>query len=241
MTQRPTESRSWRTAISFVITAVAVSLALGGTFFVPSPPAAGMQRSTNGDESLNGTPVAATAEAHDPLDSDPSQGDPIGGDSLDGDPLDGLPAGDSNAPVDQTPLEIVRSARPHDEPTTVAAYDDDPRTAWTPHADAGETWLWLDLGQERPLREVRVLARGRGTAEIAVSSDRQLWRDVDQIDVGGGWQGLELRNEARYVRLTLLPPDDGGELPAIAEAAVYGFGSEPGCFYRTAGCECPET
>ena len=35
-------------------------------------------------------------------------------------------------------------------------------------------------------------------------------------------KGIELRDDARYVRLTLLPADDGGELPAIAEAAVYG-------------------
>ena len=172
---------------------MALSLALGGTTLVSSPPAAGMQVSGNSDESLNGTPVAAPAEAHDPLDGDPPQGVPIGGDSLDGDPLDGVPvASDPGAPVGRTPLEVVRSARPHDEPTSVTVYDDDPQTIWTPHADAGETSLWLDLGLERQLREVRVLARGQGTVEIAVSSDRQRWRDVDQIDVGGGWQGLEL-------------------------------------------------
>jgi hypothetical protein len=240
VTQRPTESRSWRTAISFVITAVAVSLALGGTFLVPGPPAAGMQVSGNGDESLNGTPVAATAEVHDPLDSDPPRGALLGDDSLDGDPLDGPPASDPEAPVDQTPLEVVRSARPHDEPTTVAVYDDDPQTAWTPHADDGETWLWLDLGLERRLREVRVLARGRGIVGVSVSSDRQRWRDVDQIDVGGGWQGLELRDEARYVRLTLLPPDDGGELPAIAEAAVYGSDRNLGVSTEQQAADAPE-
>jgi hypothetical protein len=222
MTERPTKSRSWRTAISFVATAVGLSLALGGTFLVPGPPAAGMQVSGKREEPLGGTPVAASAEAHDLLDGDPSQGAFLGSDSLDGDPLDGPLAGDPNAPVDQTPLEVVRSARPRDEPTTVAVYDDDPQTIWTPQADGGETWLWLDLGLEKPLREVRVLAQGRGRVEIAVSSDRQRWRDVDQIDVGGGWQGLRLRDDAQYVRLTLLPPDDGGELPAIAEAAVYG-------------------
>jgi hypothetical protein len=167
--------------------------------------------------------VATTAEPHDPLDSDPSQREPAAGDPLDGDPLDGPPAGsDPDVPADQTQLEIVRSARPHDEPATLAAYDDDPRTVWTPRTAAGETWLWLDLGQERPLREVRWLAQGKGTVEIAVSSDRQRWRDVDRVDVGSGWQGVELRDDARYVRLTLLPTEDGGELPAIAEAAVYG-------------------
>jgi hypothetical protein len=220
--QRLVDPGAWPAAISFVVTAVALSLALGGTLLVLSSPAAGKQQSRNGDDLASGTPVAATAEVHDSLDSDPSQGAPTAGDPLDGDPLDGLPAGDPSAPVDRTQLEVVRSARPHDELRSVGVYDGDPQTVWTPQADAGETWLWLDLGLERPLREVRVLSRGRGSIDVAVSSDRRLWHDVDRIDVGGGWQGLELRDDARYVRLTLLPPDNGGELPAIAEAAVYG-------------------
>ena len=223
MILRPINPRSWLAAVSFVVTAVALCLALGGTFLVFSSPAVGMQQARNGGEPVSGTPVATTAEVHDPLDSDPSQGAPSAGDLLDGDPLDGLPAGDPSAPVDQTQLEVVRSARPHDEPPSVAVYDDDLQTAWTPQTDASETWLWLDLGLESTVREVRVLSRGRGTIDVAVSSDRRVWRDVDRIDAGGGWQGLELREDARYVRLTLLSADDdGGELPAIAEAAVYG-------------------
>jgi hypothetical protein len=207
----------------FVVIAVALSLALGGTFLGPSPLAAGMQESDNSDEPVSGTPVAADTAPHDPLDSDPSQGASIAGDPLDGDSLDGMPVdGDPSDPVGQRPLEVLRSARPHDEPTATVVYDGDPQTVWTPHADADETWLWLDLGVERRLREVRVLAQGSGTAEIALSSDRRQWRDVDQIDVGGGWQELEMRDDARYVRLTLLPTDDGGDLPAIAEVALYG-------------------
>ena len=200
-----------------------VSLLLGGTSLAPSPSASGMQESSRGGQPAGGTPVAATAEPHDPLDRDSAQRERVASDPLDGDPLDGPPAdGDPGAPADQTQLEVVRSARPHDEPATVAVYDDDPETVWTPQADAGETWLWLDLGLERSLREVRWLAQGRGSVEVAVSSDRQRWHDVDRVDVARGWQGVELRDDARYVRLTLLPTDDGGELPAIAEAAVYG-------------------
>jgi hypothetical protein len=219
----PPEPRSWRTAISFIVVAATLVLLVGGTILVPSRSAAGMQQPTSADSSARGTPIAAEAKPHDPLDSDPSQRDSVFRDPLDGDPLDGRPAGgDPDAPAEQTQLEIVRSGRPHDEPATVTAYDDDPETVWTPHADASETWLWLDLGLERRLREVRWLARGRGMVEIAISSDRRRWRDVDRVDVGRGWQGVELRDDARYVRLTLLPADDGGELPAIAETAVYG-------------------
>ena len=205
-----------------------VSLLLGGTILVASPSAAGMQEAGNGEEPASGTPVAAAVTSQESLDSDSSQGASNTGDPLDGDPLDGLPAdGDSGAPVDQTQLEVVRSARPHDEPATLVAYDDDPQTVWTPQADAGESWLWLDLGLERRLREVRWLAKGTGSVAIAVSNDGQRWREVDRVDVGRGWQGLELRDDARYVRLTLLRPDDGGELPAIAETAVYGSERRP--------------
>jgi hypothetical protein len=172
-----------------------------------------MEGPDKGDARASGTPIAAVAERHDPLDSDP----------LDSSQADG----DSGAPVNQMQLEIVRSARPHDEPATVPVYDDDPQTVWTPQADAGEAWLWLDLGLERRLREVRWLAKGNGTVEIAVSNDRQRWRAVDQVQISRGWQGVELRDDARYVRLTLRPVDEGGELPAIAETAVYGADRRP--------------
>ena len=138
------------------------------------------------------------------------------------DPLDGPPAVDPGAPPDQTQLEVERSARPLDEPVTVAIYDDDPETVWTLATDSGATWFWLDLGLERPLREVRWLAEGKGVVEITVSSDRRRWRDVDRVEFDHGWQGAKLREDARYVRLTLSPIGDGGALPAIAEATVYG-------------------
>jgi hypothetical protein len=228
VTQLPIKLRFWRVAISFLVAAVTVSLLLGGTFFAAIPSAVGMEDAGSGDEPVSGTPVATAAERHDPLDSNPSEPASNTGDPLDGDPLDGQPAdGDPGAPVDQTQLEIVRSARPLDEPATLVIYDDDPRTVWEPRADADETWLWLDLGLERRLREVRWLSQGTGSVEIAVSNDRERWQNVDRVEVSRGWQGIELRDDARYVRLTLLPIDDGGELPAIAEAAVYGADRKP--------------
>ena len=213
----------------FVLAILILVLSLAGTILVAGPSAAGMEESSIRDKPANGTPVAAAAARHDPLDSSPSQEESHSGqeeshsgDPLDGDPLDGPTAGDPGAPNDQTQLEVKRSARPRDEAATVAVYDDDPETVWTPEADTGESWFWLDLGLERPLREVRWLAEGRGVVEIAVSSDRRRWRDVDRVEVGRGWHGADLREDARYVRLTLLPIEDGGDLPAIAEAAVYG-------------------
>jgi hypothetical protein len=128
--------------MTFVVSVLVISLVLSGILLVPSRSAVGMQQSGKEDEPASGTPVAAAAAPNDPLDGVPSSGASVAGDPLDGDPLDGPPAdGDPGAPVDQTQLEIVRSARPHDAPATLAVYDDDPRTVWTPHADAGETWL----------------------------------------------------------------------------------------------------
>ena len=223
MTEGSIKLRRWRAVVSFIVTAITVCLWLGGTFLVPMPSAAGMEDAGNGDGPASGTPVAAAATRNDLLDSDPSEAASINDDPLDGDPLDGTPADDDpGAPVDETQLEIVRSARPHDEPETLVIYDDDPQTEWVPHADAGETWVWLDLGRERRLSEVRWLAKGTGTVEIAVSNDRQRWQDVESVEVSRGWQGVELHDDARYVRLTLLPVDEGGAFPAIGEAAVYG-------------------
>jgi hypothetical protein len=179
------------------------------------------------DAAPNATPVATPAEPENPVDveapaADGREVDPLDADPLDGDPLDGKPPdSDPGAPMDQTHLEIVRSGRPSDQPTTVSAYDGDPTTTWISEADAEETWLWLDLGAEMRLHVVRWLAQGSGAIEVSLSSDRQRWRNVDRVDVGRGWQGIDVRDDARYVRLTLLPDDDG-ELPVIAEAAVYG-------------------
>lgn len=222
MIRRFVELRPGRLVGLFTVALVIFTMALGGTFIVPGPTAAGMMQTREGDALAMGTPVAPAAETQEPPASEPAADSSRDGDPLDGDPLDGKPTRkDPDAPTDQTQLEIVRSGRPNDAPSSVLAYDGDPETSWTPRADSNETWLWLDLGAERRLREVRWLAEGTGTVEIAVSSDRQRWRDADRVDVESGWQGITLRDDARYVRLALLADDDGG-LPAIAEASVYG-------------------
>ena len=218
----------WRSAALIAVLGVIFVISVGGgSFRVSAPPAAGMMQTRELDAAAGGTPVATPAEPGNPLDieapaTNQSDVDSLDADPLDGDPLDGRPNGiDAGAPVDQTQLEIVRSGRPNDEPATVSAYDGDPATTWIPEADAEETWLWLDLGAERRLRGVRWLARGSGAIEVSLSSDRERWRDVERVEVGTAWQGIDVRDDARYVRLTLIP-DDNGELPAIAEATVYG-------------------
>ena len=218
----------WRTAALVVAVFTIVALSLGDDPLRDSPPiAVGMMQTRDVDSGASATPVAPVPAPVTPLENEQPdetqrEADPPDADPLDGDPLDGRPADDDpGAPEDLVQLEIVRSGRPNDEPSTVAAYDDDPATTWIPEAASAETWLWLDLGAERRVRNVRWLARGDGAVEVSLSRDRERWRTMDRVDIGTGWQGLDVRDDARYVRLTLLSGDSGA-VAAIAEATVYG-------------------
>ena len=211
----------WRPAaivaicIALVVSALAIPPTLG------PDPAYGMQAARNGERVSAGTPVPVDALTPDPLDGTPPGKNPAA-DPLDGDPLDGpLTLDDPGAPEGQTRFAIERSGRPDRAPRSDVAYDDDPATVWAPTNGDDPAWLWLDVGVERRLRAVRWLARGSGAIEVAISRDQQRWETVERVDVGRAWDGIALRDDARYVRLTLLP-GDGGEVPEIAEVAVYG-------------------
>jgi hypothetical protein len=179
-----------------------------------------------------GTPVSLTPTppglnepdplVDDPLDADPLDGDPLDGKPRENDPLDGSPPPrDQPPPSDHQQLEIVRSGRPNDAPRTLTAYDGDPSTIWTPASGADETWIWFDLGTEQRVRAMHLLALGPGEVEIAISSDRRRWQDIARVDTGKGWQEIALRDDARYVRLSLRANDEG-EMPSIAEVAIHG-------------------
>jgi hypothetical protein len=173
------------------------------------------------------TPVALTPTSPDEIEFSPSGDDPLDGDPLDGKPRDSDPLDGSPPPRDQPPssdrqrLEIVRSGRPSEAPPTLTAYDNDPATIWTPESSVGESWIWFDLGEEQRVRAVRLLAPGTGEVKIAISSDRRRWRDIARVDAGKGWQEIALRDDARYVRLSVRP-DDEGEMPSLAEVSVFG-------------------
>lgn len=202
-------------AIALVVTVVAAGF--GVDTFADSGSSRGDASSRRQLPAARGTAVSATPQAADPLDGDPLDGDPGGGGTL--------PEKDPGAPKGRDRLDIVRSGRPNSLPRSDVAYDDDAITLWTPETDGDDAWLWLDLGGERRIRDVRWLARGGGAIEVAISSDRQRWQEVEQVEVAEGWQGVALRDDARYVRLTLLP-DNEGLLPAIAEATIYGRGGD---------------
>jgi hypothetical protein len=142
-------------------------------------------------------------------------------DALDGDPLDG-PASNKQPsdPENATQLSIVQSGRQKDTPNSTALYDGDADSSWSP-SGVDEPWVWVDLGDTETVRNVRWLAEGSGDVEISVSSDRKRWAVLDTQTISGGWQEITLREDARYVRLTLLPEDDASVIE-LAEVEVFG-------------------
>ncbi len=164
----------------------------------------------------------ASAPAGTPRPAAPSAIDPLDGDALDGEPdSEKATSGDRNAPERQAQLEFERSGRPSRAASSVVAYDDDPATIWDPGAGSEDAWIWLDLGDQEQVREVRWLASGSGTIEVEISSDRRDWTRVDDAEISGAWQGVALAEEARYIRLTL-QSDAEGEGAKLAEVAAYG-------------------
>ncbi|MDQ2655764.1 MAG: discoidin domain-containing protein, partial [Chloroflexota bacterium] len=142
-------------------------------------------------------------------------------DALDGDPLDG-PTSKKRPPDPDNAkqLTIVQSGRQKDTPNSTLIYDGKLDTSWSP-TDVDEPWVWVDLGDTETVRNVRWLAAGSGDVEISVSSDRKQWAVLDTQGITGGWQEITLREDAQYVRLTLLPKDDTSDV-GLAEVEVFG-------------------
>ena len=203
--------KSSRVAGYLTLLAMSVALIISSLAIVLPRPVLGMTEPRPKQTAALGTPVPPIP-SREPLDGDPRGAGQSAADPLDGDPLDG---------TSQTRLEIVRSGRPESAPRSLVAYDDDPETVWRPAINEGDPWLWLDLGAASNVRTVRWLASGSGSVEVSVSDDRRRWHSVDTIEVRPAWQQLSLRDDARYVRLDLIPSSDGAP-PGIAEVAVYG-------------------
>jgi hypothetical protein len=205
-----------RSALSVAGVVIALLVLIGIVYPEPRP-AFGMEQSTRAKAPAVSTPVAEKTPESTGGDGQREDGR-SSIDPLDGDPLDGAPSSDESELVR---LDITRSGRPESAPSSVVAYDDDPKTVWTPEEESGGSWLWLDLGEDRELRQVRWLAQGAGTIEIAISADREEWETIDEVEARQTWQETDLSVEARYVRLELTPNDED-VLPQIAEVEVYG-------------------
>ena len=159
----------------------------------------------------DGTPASSTRQATPVPEPD----------ALDGDPLDG-PAREKRPPDpdNATQLTIVQSGRQKDTPNSTALYDGDLETAWLPQG-VEKPWVWVDLGSLETVRNVRWLADGSGEIEIAVSADRKQWSVLETQPISGDWQEISLREDAQFVRLTLLPGDDESSI-GLAEVEVFG-------------------
>lgn len=159
-------------------------------------------------------PDGATPVAQSKPDANP---DP---DPLDGDPLD-APVSQRRLPDPDNAalLTVAQSGRQKHTPNSTVLYDGDDETRWAP-VDTVEPWVWFDVGGPERLRVVRWLAAGSGDVEIAISADRKQWAVLETLEITGGWQEITLREDARYVRLTLLVDDDA--TAEVAEVEIYG-------------------
>lgn len=198
------------------------------TLAAGSDAVAGMQAARFGERSVSATPVAGAMPRADPFDGEPATVASTTTDPLDGDPSGGRQRKeDSDAPKDLDQLAIERSGRPKEAERSDVAYDGNLETVWSPGADLDESWLWFDVGDGRRVKAIRWLAEGAGTIEIAISTDRQRWETLETVSVNSGWSGVQLREDARYVRLGIAA-DEERELPGIAEVAIYGRSIEAG-------------
>lgn len=167
------------------------------------------------------TPVAIPL---DPYDHAPSRAPTVVPDPLDGRPED-QPRADHDAPSGLDELPIVRSGRSRDAPDSSVAYDGNGSTAW-PAGELENRWIWFDLGEPVRIRLVRWLATGSGSVTIDVSDDRETWQEVGDSSLANDWVGIDLRENARYVRLTF--SDDATEDTSLVEFAAYGMSPDRG-------------
>lgn len=210
----------------FVAAAVGLTVLVSSAISFPSASGpdsvSGMQSLGNGERVAPATPIAGSSAQADPLDGHPPAQSPPVPDPLDGraDKEDRL-AKDPDAPDDEVKFSILRSGRPKEAARSDVVYDGDIESEWAVEAGREESWLWVDVGSVRRLKTVRWMVTGEGEFEIAISADRERWESFGSVKVESGWGGIALREDARYVRLTVRA-GEGDEPPAIAEVAVYG-------------------
>lgn len=218
---RPEPSRL-RFVVRLVLSIFLIPLFLEASWWSESSgDSAGQSR----DESAVAEPAAGTpvVQAPDPLDSLPD------GETIEPDPLDGA-ANEREQPdevaakgLDELP--IVRSGRSRGAPDSSVSYDRNRSTAWLV-GEVDANWVWLDLGEQVRLRELRWLTTGSGTLTVEVSDDREKWREVGMSPFDDDWSVLELRDDTRYVRLTF--SNDATDDASLVELAVFGQRSSKG-------------
>jgi F5/8 type C domain len=104
--------------------------------------------------------------------------------------------------------------------------DGDPTTVW--HAPAGPrgAYVQLDLGEVRPIAEIRWLVADPATAAgmlFQVSTDRRTWITLDApaVPTDDGWMSLDSGGvDGRYVRFAFPPGDLGMTVGGLAEVEV---------------------
>ncbi len=170
----------------------------------------------------------------DPMAADPLDAAPAGADSVAADPLDAAPFEVDPLDIDvepplgpavaEQPYDAVGSERSRDAAGALRANDGDPTTVEL--LDGRRPTASFDLGQVRPVAEIRWLQAGDVPVVVQRSLLGGVWVTVDRVQrpEPGVWQTLEVDWPARYVRLRFDPEAD--DAARLAEVKVYGPAGE---------------
>jgi hypothetical protein len=125
-------------------------------------------------------------------------------------------------------LAIVGSGRSGNSVAATLAYDGDAGTSWrTATKGVESSYVWFDLGRERPVGAVRWLFGKSGGADamaIQASVDKAAWTTLGTAGnaAAGAWQELATEARARYVRFVFANPNGDARLGHLAEVEILG-------------------
>jgi len=148
------------------------------------------------------------------------------------DPLDGPVAPGRNGAADDSPSPLPRGAEDAGYAIEASsakagnpelAHDGEPGSAWA--ADGPRVTAEFDLGEVRPIEEVRWLPAGTGPVVIQRSLLGGVWVTVERVDAPepGVWQTASVDWPARYLRFRFAGGEGGDRL---AEVEVVGPAGE---------------
>ncbi len=171
----------------------------------PEPTATGeeMQSSAPENATSTGEEVAVAAEPAEAIDDEPA----------------------AETTPEWLPVERVQRS-PDSQPGQVLV-DDDPGTVWFANGASQPLAMFvLDLGQQTVVSQVRWLAGDAGLSGalyLSISSDGEIWTDLDPIlAVAGddGWSILDAPATTRYVRFVFVNDTGADWLGGIGEVRI---------------------
>jgi len=116
------------------------------------------------------------------------------------------------------------------EPNPMAPVDGDMLTRWSSSYEAGEQWIYFDLGEESAVSNI-IIRWERAYAtdyKILVSNDAQTWKEVyhEKNGQGGGMEADFTPVKCRYIKILGLERVEDNWGISIWEVEIYGPSSQ---------------